>query len=81
MNSVDVVIVGASYAGLSAGIMIARMQYRVVLIDSGERCNKMVTEFHNYLTHDGHHPGEVAELGKADLLRYENARIVHTTAS
>jgi thioredoxin reductase len=63
----DVIIIGGSYAGLSAALMIARMCKTVLIIDSGERCNLLAKEVHNFIPHDGDNPGDIIIKAKQDL--------------
>lgn len=66
----DVIIVGGSYAGLSAALPLARARRSVLVIDGGVRRNRSASAAHNFLTQDGVPPGEIAALGRAQLLRY-----------
>lgn len=66
----DVVIVGGSYAGLSAALQLARARRRVLVIDAGQRRNRTAAHSHGFLTQDGRPPGEIAADGKAQLLQY-----------
>lgn len=66
----DVVIVGGSYAGLSAALQLARARRRVLVIDAGVRRNRTAAHSHGFLTQDGRPPGEIAAEGKAQLLKY-----------
>jgi thioredoxin reductase len=68
----DVVIIGGSYAGLSAALQVARTGRSVLLLDAGERRNRMVAEAHGYLGFDGVSPAEIAERGRRDVLAYPN---------
>lgn len=55
-NLWDVVIVGGSYAGLSAAMALGRSLRNVLLIDSGKPCNRQTPYSHNFLTEDGSTP-------------------------
>lgn len=54
----DVIIVGGSYAGLSAALALGHSLRRVLVLDSKEPCNHMTPYSHNFLTQDGNSPGE-----------------------
>jgi thioredoxin reductase len=43
----EVIILGGSYAGLAAGMALGRAMRRVLLIDSGNPCNKQTPHSHN----------------------------------
>ena len=66
----DVIIVGGSYAGLSAGMALGRSLRRVLIIDSGKPCNRSTPHSHNFITHDGEKPAVIAEKAKAQVLNY-----------
>lgn len=66
----DVIIVGGSYAGLSAALSLGRSLRTVLVIDSGNPCNKVAPHAHNFITHDGHPPLEIAAEARAQLIGY-----------
>lgn len=67
----DVIIIGGSYAGLSAGMALGRALKKVLIVDSGQPCNIQTPYSHNFLTQDGKAPKEIAALGKEEVLKYE----------
>lgn len=76
----DVIIVGGSYAGLSAAMALARSLRTIIIIDSGQPCNKQTPHSHNFLTQDGAIPNEIAEQGKRQVLRYNTITFINGTA-
>lgn len=56
----DVIIVGGSYSGLSAGMALGRALRHVLIIDSGKSCNSQTPYSHNFITQDGKTPKEIA---------------------
>ncbi|KAB0491286.1 NAD(P)/FAD-dependent oxidoreductase [Pseudomonas vancouverensis] len=66
----DVIIVGGSYAGISAGLQLARARRKVLVIDAGQRRNRFARHSHGFLGQDGQNPGQIAEEAKAQLLAY-----------
>ncbi|NML41342.1 NAD(P)/FAD-dependent oxidoreductase [Chitinophaga sp. G-6-1-13] len=66
----DVVIVGGSYAGLSAALALGRSLRNVLIIDSGLRCNSKAAQAHNFVTQDNQTPKAIADKAKADVLKY-----------
>ncbi len=66
----DVIIVGGSYAGLSAAMALGRSLKNVLVIDSGKPCNRYTPHSHNFITQDGSTPGEIATKAKEQVLRY-----------
>jgi len=66
----DVIIVGGSYAGLSAALALGRAIRQVLIIDSGNPCNQQTPHSHNFLTQDGNTPAGIAALGKNEVMQY-----------
>jgi thioredoxin reductase len=66
----DVIVVGGSYAGISAALQIARGRRRVLVIDAGVRRNRFAKSAHGFLGQDGRDPAEIAAEGRVELLRY-----------
>ena len=52
----DVIIIGGSYAGLSAALQLARARRRVLIIDEGLRRNRSASHSHGFITQDGVDP-------------------------
>jgi len=67
----DAIVIGGSYAGLSAAMSMGRALMRVLIIDSGKPCNLPTPHAHNFLTHDGHSPEEISNLAKQQPRKYE----------
>src|SRR5690554_7317880 len=63
-NQFDVIIIGGSYAGLSAAMALGRSLKNVLIIDSGKPCNRYTPHSHNFITQDGSVPGEIATKAK-----------------
>jgi thioredoxin reductase len=70
----DVIIIGGSYSGLAAAMALGRALRQVLIIDSGEPCNRQTPYSHNFLTRDGQPPGEIARLGREEVQRYGTVR-------
>ena len=69
-KSFDVIIIGGSYAGLSAGMTLGRAIKNVLIIDSGKPCNIQTPYSHNFLTQDGKTPQEIALLSRQQVEKY-----------
>ncbi|MEQ9288826.1 MAG: NAD(P)/FAD-dependent oxidoreductase [Cyclobacteriaceae bacterium] len=67
----DTIIVGGSYSGLSAAMTLGRSLRQVLVIDSGVPCNYQTPHSHNFITHDGHTPREIAEAAKKQVEAYD----------
>lgn len=72
----DVIIVGGSYAGLSAAMALGRALRRVLLIDGGKPANRYTPHSHNFLTQDGMPPGEIAALARQQVDGYPTVKRV-----
>jgi thioredoxin reductase len=70
----DVIIIGGSYAGLSAAMALGRSLRNVLIIDSGKPCNIQTPHSHNFLTQDGKTPKEISTLAKQQVEKYETVK-------
>jgi thioredoxin reductase len=70
----DIIIVGGSYSGLAAGMALGRALKNVLIIDSGQPCNRQTPHSHNFITQDGKTPAEIAMLARKQV---ENYKTVH----
>lgn len=75
----DVIIIGGSYSGLSAGMSLGRSLRNVLIIDNGKPCNRQTPHSHNFVTHDGKTPSEIARLAKEDVEKYNTVRFYNGT--
>lgn len=73
-NQFDVIIIGGSYAGLSAAMALGRSLKNVLIIDSGKPCNRYTPHSHNFITHDGSVPGEISAKAKEQVLKYDTIK-------
>ncbi|MGY8562381.1 NAD(P)/FAD-dependent oxidoreductase [Paracidovorax citrulli] len=76
----DAVIVGGSFAGLSAAMMLARARRSVLVIDSGLPRNRFAAHSHGVLGVDGIAGGDLLRQAKAQLLDYPSVRWASDTA-
>ena len=65
----DVIIVGGSYAGISAGMQLARARRRVLVMDTGLRRNRFARP-PGFLGQDGRDPAAIVDDARAQLLAY-----------
>ena len=66
-GSLDCVVIGGSYGGLSAALTLGRSMRNAVVLDEGLACTRFAPHSQNFLTHDGSVPGEIAALGKKQI--------------
>jgi len=76
----DVLVVGGSYAGLAAALALGRAMRRVLVLDSGQPCNRMTPHSHNFLTQDGRTPAALAAEARAQVLAYPTVRLLSEAA-
>lgn len=67
----DVIIIGGSYAGLSAALPLARARRTILVVDAGVRRNRFAAFSHGFLTQDGVPPDQVAHTAQAQLMAYD----------
>jgi thioredoxin reductase len=70
-KSFDVIIIGGSYAGLSAGVALERALRNVFIIGSGKPCHIPTPHSHNFLKKDGKTPLEISTTAKQQVEKYE----------
>jgi thioredoxin reductase len=70
----DVIIVGGSYSGLAAAMALGRALRKVLIIDSGEPCNRQTPHSHNFLTQDGSTPAEISALARQQVEKYDTVK-------
>lgn len=66
----DVIIIGGSYAGLSAALQLGRARRNVLVIDEGKRRNRFASHSHGFLTQDGAEPARIAADARAQVMEY-----------
>ena len=81
MLSFDVIIIGGSYAGLSAAMALGRASRKVLVIDSGSPCNRQTPHAHNFITHDGEVPAVIARKAREQVMRYSTVTFLDGTVT
>jgi len=77
----DVIIIGGSYAGLSAALTLGRASRNVLVIDADKPCNRQTPHSHNFLTHDGDKPADITKAAKAEVLKYPTIEFLAAKAN
>jgi thioredoxin reductase len=77
----QVIIIGGSYAGLAAAMALGRALRDVLIIDSGQPCNKQTPHSHNFLTQDGETPQAISEKAKEQVLKYPTVEFLDAKAT
>ena len=76
----EVVIVGGSFAGLSAAMPLVRARRNVVVVDVNSPRNRFAKESHSIFCLDGKTPSEIRATALAQLQAYPSFRLVEDTA-
>ena len=71
----DAIIVGGSFAGLSAALQLARARRNVLVVDAGLPRNRFASASHGVLGHDGKPGGQLLAEARQQLLAYPTAKI------
>ncbi|WP_417601530.1 NAD(P)/FAD-dependent oxidoreductase [Pararhodobacter oceanensis] len=66
----DVIVIGGSYAGMSASLQLLRARRSVLVIDAGNRRNRMARQSHGFLGQDGIDPATIAKEARQQLEAY-----------
>ena len=77
----DVVIIGGSYAGLSAALPLLRARKKVLMIDAGMRRNRFAEHSHNFLTQDGNTPAAIIRDAKLQLEKYQTLSCINASVT
>jgi len=72
----DVVIIGGSFAGISAAMQLARAQRKVTVVDAGKPRNRFAKHSHGFFGLDGHSPKAIKEKTWQQLRDYDTATII-----
>lgn len=68
----EVIIIGGSYAGLSAAMTLGRSLRKTLVIDAGNPCNRQTPHSHNFLTQDGRTPQEISDIARTQVAKYDS---------
>jgi len=76
LEKFEVIIVGGSYAGLSAALILGRSLRKVLVVDSGQARNQPTFHAHSFLTRDGEKPAVLAALARQQAEYYPTVSIL-----
>ena len=76
-DTYDVVVVGGSWAGLSAAMQLGRARRRVLVVDAGLPRNRFARTSHGFLGQDGRTPAAILETARGQVLAYPTVRFIH----
>ncbi|AGU47235.1 putative pyridine nucleotide-disulfide oxidoreductase [Variovorax paradoxus B4] len=72
----DALVVGGSFAGLSAALQLARARKTVCIVDAGAPRNRFAAASHGFFGQDGTPPLKMIADARAKVLAYPNASFV-----
>ena len=70
-DTYDAIIVGGGSAGLSAALQLARLRFRLLVLDSGAPRNRFAGHMHGVLGRDHTSPLDLLADGRRELSRYD----------
>ncbi|MET4730731.1 thioredoxin reductase [Lysobacter enzymogenes] len=77
----DAVVIGGSFAGLSAALQLARARRSVRILDTGRPRNRFADAAHGFFSRDGSDPRTLVAAAQAQLRRYPSARLIAAEAA
>jgi thioredoxin reductase len=72
----DALVVGGSFAGLSAALQLARARKNVCIVDAGAPRNRFAEAAHGFFGQDGTPPLKMIADARAKVLAYPNASFI-----
>jgi thioredoxin reductase len=76
----DAIVVGGSFAGLSAAMYIARARRSVCVVDAGSPRNRFAARSHGFFGQDGSEPGAMLATARSQVAAYPTATFIEGTA-
>jgi thioredoxin reductase len=76
----DALIIGGSFAGLSAAIYIARARRSVCIIDTGLPRNRFAAHSHGFFAQDGSEPASMLATARAQVEAYPTVTFIEDKA-
>jgi thioredoxin reductase len=81
LKQYDAIIIGGSFAGLSAAMYLARGRRSVCVIDAGQPRNRFALHSHGFFGHDGGDPGDMLATARAQVAAYPTVTFIEGTAA
>ncbi len=77
----DAIVIGGSFAGLSAAMQLARARRKILVLDAGKPRNRFAPASHGFLGQDGRSPQEIIETGRRQLMAYPTVEFEQAEAA
>lgn len=72
----DVVIIGGSFAGLTAAMQLGRARRKVTVLDTGLNRNRYAEAAHNIFGHDGTPPSTLLDTARHQVAAYPSVALI-----
>ncbi len=79
--TLDVIVVGAGPAGLSAALILGRCRRRVLVLDTNRYRNAASRVMHGFLSRDGIDPEQLRQIARDQLAPYDTVSIERAEAT
>ena len=76
----DAIVVGGSFAGLSAAMYISRARRSVCVVDAGSPRNRFAARSHGFFAQDGSEPDAMLATARSQVAAYPTATLVEGKA-
>ncbi|MHA6299815.1 NAD(P)/FAD-dependent oxidoreductase [Devosia sp. CAU 1758] len=76
----DVIIIGGSFAGLTAAMQLGRARRKVTVLDTGLNRNRYASHAHNIFAQDGIPPADLLRVARAQVAAYPTVKLVNARA-
>ncbi len=76
----DVIVVGGSFAGLTAAMQLGRARRRMTVLDTGLNRNRYAEHAHNLFGHDGTPPADLLAKARSQVAAYPSVDLVAAAA-
>lgn len=76
----DVIIIGGSFAGLTAAMQLGRARRKVTVLDTGLNRNRYAEAAHNIFGQDGTPPAALLEIARRQVSAYPSVTLRHGKA-
>src|SRR5512138_1198425 len=77
----DAIVIGGSFAGLSAALYIARARRSVRIIDTGLPRNRFAQHSHGFFANDGSAPQAMLATARAQVAAYPTVTLIEGAAT
>src|SRR5262245_21089930 len=77
----DAIVIGGSFAGLSAATYIARARRTVAVVDTGLPRNRFAEHSHGFFAQDGASPHDMLATARTQLAKYPTVTFINGEAA